>query len=141
VSANGWVSPTDTWVRFYHRLRDHPKAAKAGPAAMWLFQCSVAWSDEHGTDGWVPAEALDGLAAGLGNGKARAAAQRLVEARLHPEGCGLWEPDDGGWWIHDFTDWQPPAQVVRDRKLAARDRKRRQRASALVPRDGRVTRP
>jgi hypothetical protein len=106
------------WLRIDDRMRTHPKVAKAGPAAAWLWLCGICYCREHLTDGLIPAEAVPTLAMNLPGAKKHAA--RLVEV-------GLWELDPSGYRVHDFLDWNPAKSEVLADRNRERDKKRHQR--------------
>lgn len=72
-------------------VRTHRKFLQAGPAASWLWLCSVGYAQDGLTDGFIPREAL----AYLGVQKPDAMADRLVTV-------GLWDVVPGGWKIHHY---------------------------------------
>lgn len=92
-----------TWVRLDDGIYDHPKILAVSASDRLLYVWGLCWSSRHGTDGLIPASALPYLA--LFAGADNDAADRLVRA-------GLWHPLDGGWTVHDFTDYQPSAAEV-----------------------------
>ena len=86
------------WVRFDTTLPDHPKilqlcSVKDGHRAAFVYCCGLAYAGKHGTDGFIPGEAIDRC-----NGKPADAA-RLVDV-------GLWRTVPGGWEIHGWTEYQ-----------------------------------
>lgn len=107
-----------TWIKVYNSLPAHPKmlAAAAGTVCSpgWLFVCGACYSNEHLTDGFIPAYALPVLAPGAT--RVEAAAQRLVTA-------GLWHEVQDGWRIHDYGDVQRSAAEIRDRRARDAERK------------------
>lgn len=108
------------WLRIDDRVRTHPKIAKAGPSAAWLWLCGVCYCREHLTDGFIPDAAVPALAMNLPSPKKHAA--RLVEVRL-------WEAADGGYQVHDFLDWNPSRSEVMSLRDKERDKKRTQRGT------------
>ena len=95
------------WFKVDDKLHSHKKTMKAGEAmALWVVAGS--WCADHLTDGFVPeyvAERLLPDAADM--------AQRLVDV-------GLWTPatrdGDTGWQYNDWTEYQPTAGEVEDRR-------------------------
>lgn len=88
------------WFRVDDSFYDHPKAIAAEPAlGLWLR--AGCWSAKQLTDGFVPESMLHTFKA-----TARKA-QILVDARVRPDGAGLWVPVRGGWQFHDWQDYQP----------------------------------
>ena len=96
------------WLKIDDRVRTHPKIAKAGPSAAWLWFCGICYCREHLSDGFIPHEVVSALALNLPSPSKHAA--KLVDVRL-------WEPADGGYLVHDFLDWNPSkAEVLASRK-------------------------
>lgn len=97
------------WFKVDDSFYDHPKALAAGPAlALWLR--AGCYCAKHLTDGFVSIEALKILHG------TRSAASRLVNARARRDGPGLWIQVDGGWQFHDWSDYQPSARDVQERR-------------------------
>lgn len=88
------------WFKVDDQLATHPKAMRAGLAAMGLWVRAGSWSAQHGTDGRIPAYALSAL------GSTQKHADSLVKA-------GLWTTDTDGWQFSDWLDYQPAASDVR----------------------------
>jgi hypothetical protein len=88
----------------------HPKAIQAGRDGRDLFLCALGWSGEYRQNGHIPVAALDQLAALVGISRPAA-----LRARARLVAVGLWEPEEGGWLIHDYLDWQMSAEE-RDRR-------------------------
>lgn len=113
------------WVQLDDQIATHPKILKAGPEAAWLWACAIAYCQNHLTDGYVPADAL----ARLGKFKnPQALAERLVEARKHPSGHGLFERRGEDYAVHDYLEHQPSKEVVLERRKKAAARKAKERA-------------
>lgn len=86
------------WIRFDTTLPDNPKilqlcSVKDGHRAAFVYCCGLAYAGKHGTDGFIPGEAI-----GRCNGKPADAA-RLVDV-------GLWRTAPGGWEIHGWSEYQ-----------------------------------
>src|SRR5215471_974647 len=99
------------WARFDDRFPTHPRVIGLTDGAFRLYVEGVCYATSHLTDG-VVARALAGSRDG--------AAGELVSA-------GLWLTDRAGWRIHDWHEWNPTADEIRQRRKADADRKRRQR--------------
>lgn len=94
-----------SWTRLDDGIYDHPKVLEVDPLDRLLYVWALCWSSRHRTDGRLRRRALEHVAALAGVADLEAAARRLVAA-------GLWEDDDDGWTVHDFTDYQPAAAEV-----------------------------
>lgn len=90
-------------------VRTHRKFLQAGPAASWLWLCSVGYSQDGLTDGFIPFEALNYLGV---------KAPQHLKAKLVE--VGLWELADGGWQIHDYAKHNRTAAQVNGIKQAKR---------------------
>lgn len=101
-----------TWVRLDDGFRDHPKVLAAGPLAGWLYVCALCYCSEHGTDGFIPKPVVPRLADIKGSEKL---AERLVEV-------GLWEKKTGGFQVHDYLEFQPSAEQVKNHRKANNER-------------------
>lgn len=99
------------WIRVDDKAPRHPKFVAAGPVASWLWLCGLAYASEHGTDGFIPADALGVL------GVKRAHRYVPILSRL-----GIWKPTENGWLIHDFHDYQPSRAQVRERRRQTAER-------------------
>lgn len=116
------------WFKIDDQLSGHPKARRAGLAAMGLWVTAGAYTSGYRLDGFVPAHYVTSWRDG------RKLANQLVAA-------GLWEPathpDEGaGWRFHDYGDYNMTVAAWEADKAAARDRKQRERSRR---RDGNVT--
>lgn len=61
--------------------------------AITVYLFALCWAAEHKTDGWIPRYALAQVHG------TTADAETLCSRRL-------WESADGGWWIHEYSEWQ-----------------------------------
>jgi hypothetical protein len=85
------------WVRLDTTFFDHPKilnlVADNQHRAIVLYLSAMAYAGKHGTDGFIPREALTFL-----HGR-KADAYNLIRANL-------WHTDRKGWLINDWSDYQ-----------------------------------
>ncbi len=109
------------WVRIEDRYPRHPKMMMAGEAGVALDVSGLCYCREHATGGFIPEAAISTL--GPVKNPRRAAAL-LVKV-------GRWERDDelGGWWIHDFAEFNPETDPD---ELAAERRREKARAAATA---------
>lgn len=85
------------WVKVDDTAPEHPKFLMLGRdrlAGIGLWLVGLAYSNRYLTDGFIPAGALPGT------GDVTKLAARLVAV------C-LWERVQGGYRIHDYSDYQP----------------------------------
>lgn len=114
------------WFKVDDTLHTHPKARRAGLAAMGLWATAGSYCMAYKTDGFVP----EWHAAGWPNGKKLA--EKLVE-------CGFWEhgeyKGEVGYYYHDWLDYQPSSDDIEADRQHARDRQRKRRAAQRAARD------
>ena len=92
-----------TWGKVSDRLHAHSKARRAREAmALWVL--ALSWSCDELTDGAIPADMPELLIPG-----GDAMAERLVSV-------GLWERTEAGFRFHDWDQFQPSADLERDRR-------------------------
>jgi hypothetical protein len=101
------------WIRLDTALPDHPKILalighKDGRATAFVYICGMAYSGRHGTDGFIPREALPRI-----NGR-QSDADRLCDV-------GLWKDAGGfGWEINGWDEYQASDQSTKERSERAR---------------------
>ena len=102
-------------------LYEHPKMEALSDRAFRGWHKALGWSSRLGTDGHIPAHMP----------RTWQLTPRHVEEIVT---AGLWDQNgDGGWVIHDYHDWNPPADPVeRERWLATR-RQRKKRQGNVTP--------
>lgn len=131
------------WVKIDDRMPRHPKVAAVGPLGFALDAAGICYVAEHLTDGFVPAGVVHGL---FDMGEVAAAfgvtsdemVDRIVGRLV---AVGRWEPQDGGgWWVHDYLEYNPSAAEVKERRDADAERKREMR-EARTRRSERHLRP
>ncbi len=92
-----------TWGKVSDRLHAHSKARRAREAmALWVL--AMSWSCDELTDGAIPADMPELLIPG-----GDAMAERLVSV-------GLWERTEAGFRFHDWDQFQPSADLERNRR-------------------------
>lgn len=106
------------WFKVDDTLHSHPKPRKAGLEAMGLWVLAGSYSMAYKTDGFVP----EWFVASWRNG--RKLADVLVKA-------GKWElgekDGEGGWFFHDWLDFQPSSDEIEADREHARERQRKRR--------------
>jgi hypothetical protein len=90
---------------------------------MCLDVAGICYSSDHASDGFVPEVALPTLLAFATRRQHEQAAAKLVAV-------GRWQRDDerGGWWIHDFLEYNPSAAELDEQRKDSAGRSRRWRA-------------
>ncbi|WP_424533671.1 hypothetical protein ACOZ38_25380 [Sphaerisporangium viridialbum] len=108
------------WFKVDDAFHSHRKVMVARPAALGLWVVAGSWSSANLTGGFIPDAILPRLMPG-----AKKLAHELVA-------CGLWIRDsngaDSGFTFHDWDDYNPTADEVREDREAARQRMRNLRA-------------
>jgi hypothetical protein len=114
------------WVKVDDGFHDHPKVKAIGLDGAGLLISLTTWSSRHLTDGVVPEQVIREM---CGHPKRF---QTLLQTLLKNK-CLRRCP--GGttkrYAIHDYLDYQDPAEVIKARRAAEREKKRKQRRSAV----------
>src|SRR5258708_2440794 len=113
------------WARFDDMLPVHPKVRALSDAAFRLYICAICWSSLNMTDGHVPAAQLRYISDVR---RPAQCADQLVQA-------GLWEVTEDDWRIHDYLEYQPSAERVREEREAKRRRQERWRSGRDASQD------
>lgn len=97
------------WARFDDRYSDSPKVEAAGPWAELLDMRAIIYCAGNLTDGLVTPGALRKISHGIPAVKGKVA--KLLEV-------DRWSVNElgGGWFIHDFLDYNPSRAQVEDSK-------------------------
>ncbi len=120
-----------TYATLDVNLGHHPKTAMAGPLAFGFHVAGILYCKRQATDGFIPARALGSLLVGVGQRQGE-----KLAAVLAGETVQFWEVAEGGFVIHDWLDWNDPAEVVRARREAARTRARSWRTAYVQRTNG-----
>lgn len=115
------------WARLDDELIDHRKVFEAGkrlgkdgPAvALGLYAVALMWCNKQLTDGFIPVASLVKFPHVA---KPLHVADALVAA-------GLFEKVDGGFMVHDFSEHNPSANVIKRKRKDDAARKRVERAT------------
>jgi len=109
------------WFRLSDDFSTHPKIIGLSDAAHRSLIASYCYAARHLTDGAIV------------NAAARVLAAPKVQRELVT--AGLWDEVAGGFLIHDYLDYNPTGDEVREKKAAHADSMRRMRASKKAKRD------
>lgn len=121
------------YTRFELGFPRHRKVHPLSDAAFRLWVTAVDYAREQRTDGYIGPADLDALPRCPPAGKKRDALVNELTGR------GLWETaETGGWFIHDFLDWQDSADQVAKARDSARERMRTVRAHRVATGSGDV---
>lgn len=94
-----------TWVRLDDSFFRHPKAVEAGKDGRSLFLAGLCYCGQQLTDGWISQKVLPQVASDAG--------VKLSVARVL-ESVRLWDEGLGGFWVHDYLDYNPSAKDVKE---------------------------
>lgn len=99
------------WVRLDTSFASNPKllamvAEKEGHRAGLVYLCGLGYSGAHGTDGFIPREALVFIHGRMAD------ADRLVRH-------GFWWVQPGGWLINDWDEFQESSSESQERRARA----------------------
>lgn len=113
------------WVRFDDRYPSNRKVGRLSDAAFRLDASAICWCSENTTDGRIASDEL-GLIPHIKRPKP-AAAELVRVGRWHGPGhdCPRCPPIEDGWIIHDFLDYNPSAEKVKNDREAKAERQRR----------------
>jgi len=118
-----------TWVKIDDGYADHPKHAEAGPLGQALWLAGLAYCNKNLTDGFIPwahaqrlvcwkylappddqgrrVEMTIGVTSGH-HGE-DVTTEAVITLLIH---SGLWEERDGGYFVHDYPEYQPTKEEV-----------------------------
>lgn len=118
------------WFKVDDTLHSHPKARRAGMAAIGMWSLAGSYAGQYVTEGFVP----EWFVSSWPNGRKLAAA--LVAA-------GMWSPGvrdgEAGWYFHDWSHYQPSKEEVDRERAHNRERQKRFREKRAEARRNGVT--
>jgi hypothetical protein len=88
------------WVYLDDQFFDHPKIARAGGDAAWLFVCGLGYVRRHETAGRIPKAQVTRLSD-------RKAPNKLAQVLVD---VNLWEDDGDFYLVHDYHQWNKPQE-------------------------------
>lgn len=106
-----------TWVKLDDGFAQHPKVAGLSDRAFRGHVKALLYCGRYETDGRIPKSSLPELGV-----------RSKEVAGL--EGSGLWRPENGSFWIHDFLHYNPSSASLRARREEAAQRMRKVRANS-----------
>lgn len=108
------------WIQLDDGYAEHPKIVGLSDAALAMEIRALCYVGRRDTDGFVTDACLHLLT--------RSASPAEVAAEL--VAVGRWARDDarGGYWIHDYLDYNPSSEQRRAKRAAAAERMRRLRS-------------
>lgn len=126
------------WVKIDDHFNDHPKIVQAGPLAMAMQVAGLCYCNRYLTDGFIPKSVakklldFEGIALVWDHNEMFGGGQdvewsMVVDSLVEN---GIWEKAEGGWLIHDYTEYQQPRERVLKEKEAAKERMKKNRNAA-----------
>ncbi len=126
-----------SWVSIDDGFAQHPKVVKAGPLAMAMQVAALCYCNRNLTDGFIPRavaytllhwgfdldEKVYSFDIGCGMHGESATCEFVIKSLIS---AGMWDPDEDGYWIHDYLSHQPSKQTV----MAKREEIRKLRSKA-----------
>ena len=102
------------WARFDDKRHTNEKLLAAGLAADGLDARAITYSASHETNGHLSEIVVRSLSMSHNW-------RRLVDTLVR---VGRWEPDDtlGGWWIHDYLEYNPSKQELEAKRTTEKER-------------------
>lgn len=133
------------WVKLTDDFTEHRKLLEAGPLASWLWVVGLAWSNRNGSDGKLPRAVVPRLAnfdgVGVYTGTYSGQDVDVQDLAATLVNVGLWEEVEGGFYIHDYSDYQLTTDELasmREKKSAAGKAGASARAKARAATDDRA---
>lgn len=115
------------WSKFDDAAPQHPKAKQAGNEAWGLWAAAIMYSNRYLTDGVLSVGVLatECLPQPISLTKARKLAEQLCDVKQKPDGEGLFERLEGGFYrVHDFDQYNPTKAEIEERRAVDRNRKK-----------------
>jgi len=106
------------WTKLDDARAVNKKLRKVGFAARGLDEAAMCWCSREESDGFIHEDDVEVLASLHAERQWKKLVKLLVDV-------GRWERDDekGGWWIHDFLEYNPSHAELEE--VRERDRKRK----------------
>lgn len=117
----------NTWTPLAVDFFTHPKVCSLSASGKLLYLASLCYAQRHLTDGAIPAGALPMLAAEAGASRSQSTSLVAV---------GLWDEASDGWTIHDWGEWNQPAETIEERREQDRARKKAWRDAKAAKKNG-----
>jgi len=110
-----------SWAKFDDQYPDHPKIMRVGPLGMALHMAATCYCARYLTDGFVPSAMINKLVNFDGiTVNSNAVTNKTVTDEL--TAAGLFEVVEGGFMVHDYLKYNPPAEQVKAERAANADR-------------------
>lgn len=110
------------YVRLDCLIRINAKILRLKSSTCWYFVCSLAYANHYETGGLVPKAVLPSLWSSLREPRFQYSVHTTALIEV-----GLFVDEGTAYRIHDYHDYQPSSQQMRDRRAGARARQERYR--------------
>lgn len=116
------------WAKLDDQYADHPKIVRVGPLGMALHTAATCYCARYLTDGFIPSAMiarlinLDGIFI-ANNGVTNPVTHEELTIKLTE--VGLFDEVPGGYMVHDYLEYNPPAEQVK----AERERNKARQAA------------
>jgi hypothetical protein len=135
------------WVRIDDELPDHPKLAEMGifaPLAEVLHLHALCWCNRKLTDGYVPwgqvpkLANFDHIGIEVSGDEMTGSVLDVEPRRLAAElvRAGMWHEVEGGYYIHDYLEYQPSRQDTEEKRRAIHDARSKAGMAGAISRWG-----
>jgi hypothetical protein len=123
------------WVKLDQFLPGNGKFRRASVRAQCLYMKALCYCSQMRNDGHIGKTDLIRLS--------NLAGQDAEEIAPELEGVGLWEADEhgDGFWVHDYSVYQPTTSAAARRAEVERQKRNRKARLAAAPEEKRVTGP
>jgi hypothetical protein len=121
-----------SWAKFDDQYPDHPKIVEVGPLGMALHTAATCYCARYLTDGFIPSAMIGRLINwdGINNADGNAVTNKQVTDKLTR--AGLLEIVPGGYKVHDYLEYNPPAEHVKAERAANKARQARWKKNNAV---------
>jgi len=110
------------WARLDDRANSNGKLTALSDAAFRLWACGLIYCQANLTDGHIPEHQIPMF--GIRSAKPAKAVEELLRSLVPGKGP-LWHREDGGYYVHDYLDWNDSRAEVVGGRNGAKDRKLR----------------
>jgi hypothetical protein len=133
-----------SWVKIDDKFTEHPKSISVGPLGIAMQVAALCYANTHLTDGFIPYNVVRklltfefsppgsdliytiGIASGMSGEDVtwEMVSDWLLDA-------GIWEKADGGFYIHDYPEYQPLKSAVLKEREGALNRMKKLRSGGV----------
>lgn len=116
-----------SWAKFDDQYPDHPKIVEVGPLGLALHAAATCYCARYLTNGFVPTAMMNRLVSfdGISINNNAVTNKEITDKLIQ---VGLIEIVPGGYLVHDYLEYNPPAEQVK----AERERNRARQAEFVA---------